>query len=51
MLVRLDALESKVNKTSQNSSKPPSSDGLAKKTSSLREPSHALSQRAATGAG
>ena len=36
---RLEALESKVNKTSQNSSKPPSSDGLVKKTSSLREPS------------
>ena len=36
---RFDALESKVNKTSQNSSKLPSSDGLAKKTSSLREPS------------
>ena len=28
---RLAALESKVNKTSHNSSKPPSSDGLAKK--------------------
>lgn len=39
LFARLDALESKVNKTSQNSSKPPSSDGLAKKTSSLREPS------------
>lgn len=36
---RLYALESKVNKTSQKSSKPPSSDGLVKKTSSLREPS------------
>ena len=39
LFARLDALESKVNKTSQNSSKPPSSDGLVKKTSSLREPS------------
>src|SRR5476649_1717823 len=39
LFARLDALESKVNKTSQNSSKPPSSDGLTKKTSSLREPS------------
>lgn len=36
---RLAALESKVNKTSHNSSKPPSSDGLAKKTTSLRQPS------------
>lgn len=39
LFARLDALESKVNKTSENSSKPPSSDGLAKTTSSLREPS------------
>ena len=39
LLARLEALESKVNKTSSNSSKPPSSDGLAKKTSSLRESS------------
>ena len=37
LLARLEALESKVNKNSSNSSKPPSSDGLAKKTSSLRE--------------
>lgn len=36
---RLDALESKVNKDSHNSSKPPSSDGLAKKTRSFREAS------------
>jgi len=36
---QLDALEWKVNKTSQNSSKPPSSYGLLKKTSALREPS------------
>jgi transposase len=33
---RLEALESKANKDSRNSSKPPSSDGLAKKTRSLR---------------
>ena len=39
LLARLDALESKVNKDSHNSSKPPSSDGLAKKTRSLRESS------------
>lgn len=39
LLARLDALESKVTKNSHNSSKPPSSDGLAKKTSSLRESS------------
>ena len=39
LLARLEALESKVNKTSSNSSKPPSSDGLAKKTRSLRESS------------
>lgn len=36
LLARLDALESKVRKTSHNSSLPPSSDGLAKKTRSLR---------------
>ena len=42
LLARLDALESKVNKDSHNSSKPPSSDGLAKKTRSLREPSGKL---------
>lgn len=39
LLARLDALESKVSKNSQNSSKPPSSDGLCKKTRSLRESS------------
>ena len=39
LLARLEALESKVNKNSCNSSKPPSSDGLAKKTSSLRQSS------------
>lgn len=39
LFARLDALGSKVNKTSQNSCKPPSSDGLVKYTSSLREPS------------
>ncbi len=39
LLARLDALESTVNKDSHNSSKPPSSDGLAKKTRSLRESS------------
>lgn len=38
-LARLDALGSKVNKDSHNSSKPPSSDGLAKKTRSLHESS------------
>ena len=42
LFARFDALESKVNKTSQNSSKPPSFDRLAKKTSSLREPSGKL---------
>ena len=39
LLARLEVLESKVNKNSCNSSKPSSSDGLAKKTSSLRESS------------
>ncbi len=39
LLARLEALESKINKNSSNSGKPPSSDGLAKKTRSLREPS------------
>ncbi|GGE92129.1 DUF6444 domain-containing protein [Massilia psychrophila] len=39
LLARLEVPESKVNKNSCNSSKPPSSDGLAKKTSSLRESS------------
>jgi transposase len=39
LLARLDALESKVRKTSHNSSLPPSSDGLIKKTRSLREAS------------
>ena len=36
---RLAALETKVDKNSSNSSKPPSSDGLVKKTRSLREAS------------
>ena len=41
LFARLEALESKVHKDSHNSSKPPSSDGLAKKqkTRSLRGPS------------
>lgn len=39
LLARLDARESKVNKDSHNSGKPPSSDGLTKKTCSLRESS------------
>lgn len=39
LLARLDALESKARKDSRNSSKPPSSDGLARKTVSLRESS------------
>ena len=34
---RVEALESRVNKNSSNSSKPPSSDRLAKKISSLRK--------------
>jgi len=39
LFARLEALELKVNKDSHNSSKPPSSDGLAKKkkTASLRK--------------
>ncbi|WP_338849830.1 IS66 family transposase [Massilia sp. W12] len=39
LFARLEALENRVPKTSQNSSKPPSSDGLQKKTRSLREAS------------
>ena len=39
LLARLEALESKMRKDSHNSSKPPSSDGFAKKTRSLREAS------------
>ncbi|WP_233575602.1 IS66 family transposase [Noviherbaspirillum saxi] len=39
LLARLDALESKMRKDSHNSSRPPSSDGLTKKTNSLRESS------------
>lgn len=39
LFARLEALESLVRKDSHNSSKPPSSDGLAKKTRSLRESS------------
>lgn len=36
LFARLDAVEAKLGMNSENSSKPPSSDGLAKKTSSLR---------------
>lgn len=39
LLARLELLESLVRKDSHNSGKPPSSDGLAKKTRSLRESS------------
>ena len=39
LFARLDAVEAKLGMNSDNSSKPPSSDGLAKKTSSLRESS------------
>lgn len=37
LFARLEALESLVRKDGHNSSKPPSSDGLGKKTRSLRE--------------
>lgn len=39
LFARLDAVEAKLGMNSENSSKPPSSDGLAKKTTSLRESS------------
>lgn len=39
LLARLEAFEGQVRKDSHNSSKPPSSDGLGKKTRSLREAS------------
>lgn len=39
LLTRVEMLETQVCKNSRNSSKPPSSDGLAKKTRSLRESS------------
>src|SRR4051794_41189834 len=39
LLARVETLEAQVRKNSSNSSKPPSSDGLAKKTRSLRESS------------
>lgn len=39
LFARLDAVEAKLGMNSDNSSKPPSSDGLAKRTSSLRESS------------
>jgi transposase len=39
LFARMEALEARLGMNSDNSSKPPSSDGLAKKTSSLREPS------------
>ena len=39
LFARLEALESMVRKDSHNSSKPPSTDGLGKKTRSLRESS------------
>lgn len=42
LLARLEALESQVNKNSNNSGKPPSSDGLTKKIGSLRESSGKL---------
>ena len=39
LFARLDAVEAKLGMNSENSSKPPSSDGLGKKTTSLRESS------------
>ncbi|MHB1267521.1 MAG: DUF6444 domain-containing protein [Acidithiobacillus ferriphilus] len=39
LLARVQKLEAQLSKDSHNSSKPPSSDGLAKKTQSLRRPS------------
>lgn len=39
LIARVAELEARLDKDSHNSSKPPSSDGLAKKTVSLREPS------------
>jgi transposase len=39
LLARVETLEAQARKNSSNSSKPPSSDGLAKKTRSLRESS------------
>ena len=39
LFARLAELEARLSKDSHNSSKPPSSDGLAKKTQSLRQPS------------
>jgi transposase len=39
LFARLDAVEAKLGMNSDNSSKPPSSDGLVKKTNSLRESS------------
>lgn len=39
LFARMEALEARLGMNSENSSKPPSSDGLAKKTSSLRESS------------